>query len=1392
MQYVPLRIVSHYSVLKSIIQPKALLEYAKEQGFPVIALTDINNLFAGAEFSFAARACKYPAILGCTVQTSAGVVTLYCKNANGYKNLCNLLSDLNMIYAQVLPLEKLREYSGDLICVTGNVDGVLKEGQGVGRGKELQILHMLREVFGEDFFLELNRTNGRAGNEMELAKWSKEYGVPVVGTSVAYFLSGDHAAAYQAMQAIGSNEIMVDENKMDGNTGRLLTAKEMYEKFSDCPIVLENTLALAKKCTFLLEQQKPRFASFAKDESTLLRQWAQEGLLDHFKDPSWFALIADRYVGIEEAKKVYQERLDYELDMIIKLGFAGYFLIVADFVSWARGQKISLSARGSGAGSLVAWALKIIVIDPIYFGLFFERFINPGRVSLPDFDIDFCQQRREEVIDYVTKKYTKDFVAHIITFGMWHSRGVLRDVGRVLNLPYKMVDHFCKLIPNKPNFSLTLSEALDFDASLKEQYTKDDKIKRLFDISMQLEGNNRSIGTHAAGIVIGWDRLRNLIPLYWTDEMQLPATGYTMKYIEQASLVKFDFLGLTALTIIDKTILLLGDEGSKIDIQHIDIKDQKIFELLCKGLTAGIFQFESVGLTNTIKKLQPTTIDELIAIISLYRPGPMENIDLYISNKRDISQIEYIFEDLADILKETFGIIIYQEQVISIAKVLANYTLSEADILRRAMGKKNPQEMKEQRDKFTLNIIMREYEKKYGVKLTYEQIREMLDNVMKDKEEVVKNEEGDMEIYDDSGMEMEEDIEMMNGVEKNGRDGGDKSCGMIRRRDNDVMMVIGTEFRSEEESNFERKCLALSFKIDWKELDKYEIGKGRSEKIDIVRLNGERILYLEKKDREISDSNGDNCSEVDSGSGISSGNDDSGNNGGNGKKKRKSVKTDNGKGEKYNKEEVEFVRGVFDKATDLFDQIVKFSGYAFNKAHAVSHTFIGYQTAYLKVYYTLEFMAVSLSMEQDKHEKIELLYQELSDLNLEMLGPDVNKSTTVFEVCKPNKILYSLACVKSMGNVLVEEIIKERGGSGLIGSGVKKYRPFKSVEELCKRVRLSQTTIEALIFSGALDKLKIWEYETGYDNGGSACDATRYNSISGSVSDNENAESNASVVLAESTTVKINKIAHRSSLYNQIENLLGANGSGIFSDIGCSKADLTVQELLLKEYKYMGILLSRDMLKTIIEKKAEVVLSTDLRKMSSSSGGTKAAIKEGVSDNKTAENMSDGENTDSHEVKSKKNWRKGRDSKEVYISGLLLDKQIVKTKKNTIQYILKVADMGSVFEVFAGEEMWEMAGVREGDVIICQIMVRNQYWIAEKIFPQTHTIRNVYVNVNTQTELMSVKKWTEGLMPGATKCILKINSNGNVKNMALNSYHISQQELEKLLKDKIGYEINVD
>ena len=457
------------------------------------------------------------------------------------------------------------------------------------------------------------------------------------------------------------------------------------------PQAITNTLNLAKCCSFIIEEKKSTLPKIynTKDENSILREKSESGL-------------QTKLIEINNTeKKFYQDRLQFELDIITKMGYSGYFLIVADFIQWAKKNKIPVGpGRGSGAGSLVAWCITITNLDPIRFGLIFERFLNPERISMPDFDIDFCMEKRDEVIKYVQKKYDKSRVAQIITFGSFQARAALRDVGRVMQMPYSQVDSICKLVPYNPAKPISLKESVDNDEKLKQLIKSDEIINKLFKISMNLEGLLRHSSTHAAGVVISDKKLIDLLPLYRDPKSDLPVTQFTMKYVEKAGLVKFDFLGLKTLTVIEKTCSILRKKSIFIDIDNIDLNDQKTFKILQQGKTVDVFQFDGKGMRETICQIKPTRFEDLIAIVSLYRPGPMDNIPTFIKRKNNGEKFNYLHPELKDILDETYGIMVYQEQVMQIAQKLAGFSLAKADLLRRAMGKKIKSEMKAQKKNF--------------------------------------------------------------------------------------------------------------------------------------------------------------------------------------------------------------------------------------------------------------------------------------------------------------------------------------------------------------------------------------------------------------------------------------------------------------------------------------------------------------------------------------------------------------------------------------------------------------------------------------------------------------------------------------------------------------------
>src|SRR5262249_38661045 len=473
------------------------------------------------------------------------------------------------------------------------------------------------------------------------------------------------------------------------------SAAEMREIFADLPEACDNTLVVARRCSFIPQPRQPILPAFPTvdgvDDGTALRRLARGGLDERLA----CAEITDT------AAAPYRERLEFELDTIVQMGFAGYFLIVSDIIQWAKRQGIPVGpGRGSGAGSVVAWALTITDLDPLRFRLLFERFLNPERVSMPDFDIDFCQDRRDEVIRYVQQKYGRDRVAQIITFGKLQARAVLRDVGRVLAMPYGQVDRLCKLVPNNPAHPVSLEEAIAAEPALQQQRDTDESVGRLITIALKLEGLYRHASTHAAGVVIGDRSLTELVPLYRDPRSDIPVTQFNMKWVELAGLVKFDFLGLKTLTVMARARELLAAHGVEIDLANLPLDDPGAYELLARGDTVGVFQVEGAGVRDMLRKLRPDRFEDIIAANALYRPGPMENIPRYIAVKHGEEAPDYLHPALEPILKETYGIMTYQEQVMQIAQVLAGYSLAGADLLRRAMGKKIPAEMEAQRQLF--------------------------------------------------------------------------------------------------------------------------------------------------------------------------------------------------------------------------------------------------------------------------------------------------------------------------------------------------------------------------------------------------------------------------------------------------------------------------------------------------------------------------------------------------------------------------------------------------------------------------------------------------------------------------------------------------------------------
>ena len=800
-------------------------------------------------------------------------LVLFVQDPKGYKNLLKLVSSSFLTSSPFqkphITFEDLSGKTEGLIALTGGQDGAIvkllsEQKKDQARG----MLDCLSDLFTGRLYIELTRHGMGIEKETEGALIGLAYDtdIPLVATNDCYFLNSEMYEAHDALLCIAEGKkIQERDRRVVTPLHAFRTILEMNETFADIPEAIQNTVVIAQRCSFMPEEQDPILPAFptvaSRTEKEQLKIEAKNGLTKRLKD-SHFKEIQT---------KTYWDRLNYELNVIIEMGFSGYFLIVADFIQWAKTKEIPVGpGRGSGAGSVVAWALEITNLDPLKFGLIFERFLNPERVSMPDFDIDFCQDRRDEVIRYVQGKYGEDRVAQIITFGKLQARAVLRDVGRVLGMPYGYVDKICKLIPFNPAHPPSLQEAIDSEIELRRLRNEDQQVKQLLDIGLSLEGLYRHASTHAAGLVIGDRALVELVPLYRDTRSDMTAVQFSMKYAEASGLVKFDFLGLKTLTVISRAVELLKERGINVDLDSLTLDDRSTYEMLGKGQSIGVFQLESSGMRDVLCQLKPDCFEDIIALVALYRPGPMDNIPRYIACKHGREKPDYLHPKLEGILTETFGVIIYQEQVMEIAKVLSGFSLGKADLLRRAMGKKIKSEMSAQRESF----------------------------------------------------------------------------------------IEGAKNR-----------------------------------------NVEAI-----------------------------------------------------------------------KAAQIFDQVDKFSGYGFNKSHAAAYALIAYQTAWLKANYPVEFFAASMTLDMGNTDKINIFKQELVNLSIKLLAPNINESNSIFSVQgsgsleEKGAISYALGGIKNVGLQSMERVVSEREQNG----------PFLDIFNLAERLGakgINRRQMENLIRSGALDCL---------------------------------------------------------------------------------------------------------------------------------------------------------------------------------------------------------------------------------------------------------------------------------------------------------------------------------
>jgi DNA polymerase-3 subunit alpha len=721
-----IKIHTQYSICEGAIKIDDLAEYCKSNKIKSIGLADSYNLCGALEFSEKLSKVGTQPLIGTQINLRVndllGKITLYASSEEGYKNLTKL-SSLSYLKNKetedpACEIKDLISNSEDLILLTGNYYNFFGKLFYANKVKDFdKIIKSLKFHFKDSLYFEIQRhgENGEKNFENYLLNYSKILDIPLIATQEVFYMTNDMYEAHDALTCIGEKNFIDDNNRFKySNQHYLKKDEELSKLYSDIPEALENNYNFHLKFNYKPKKSKPILPSIAHDQDKspedALIKLAKIGLENRIQN---FIIKRNLDKTETQIKNLYEDRLLHELNIINSMDYASYFLIVSDYIKWAKKNFIPVGpGRGSGAGSLVAYCLDITDIDPIEFDLIFERFLNPDRISMPDFDIDFCEEKRDQVFEYLKKKY-KDGVAHIITFGKLKARMVLRDVGRVLGLPYGHVDKICKMVPFDPSRPLTLQESIDREPRFKDEIKNSKKVKKLLDLSLKIEGLNRNMATHAAGVVIAGNKLAEQFPLYvdHSSNLILPSTQYDMYSSENAGLVKFDLLGLKTLTVIDKTIKRLKLKKIDLDISKINQNDEKVFSLLSTGETTGLFQLESAGMRDAIKQMKPNKFDDIIALVALYRPGPMSNIPIYNDCKNGIKEPDYIHPTLKEILKPTYGIIIYQEQVMQIAQTLAGFTAGEADILRRAMGKKKKSELDKQKERFINGAIKNGIEK---------------------------------------------------------------------------------------------------------------------------------------------------------------------------------------------------------------------------------------------------------------------------------------------------------------------------------------------------------------------------------------------------------------------------------------------------------------------------------------------------------------------------------------------------------------------------------------------------------------------------------------------------------------------------------------------------------
>ena len=709
-----IKIHTQYSICEGAVKIEELKDYCKKNKIKALGLSDSYNLSGALEFSENLSSVGTQPIIGTQISfkfnNNFGFIPLIAKNIKGYKNIIELSSksylENDNLSNPHCEFEELLKRNEGIIVLSGSINGLIGNMFNKGLIEDINILYKkLNNKFDNDFYIEIQRHEDQNESQFEIfnLNQSNKLNLPIIATNEVYYLDKSMQEAHDALMCIGQKAYINDKNRIKlSNNHYLKSTEEMIELFKDLPEALENNYNFPYRCNFRPLPSKPilpNISSNSLETNEILKTESYKGLIEKFKINF---KATDQDINENENYIKYKARLDHEINIITEMRYSGYFLIVSDYIKWAKDNNIPVGpGRGSGAGSLVAWCLSITDIDPIKFNLIFERFLNPDRISMPDFDIDFCEEKRDQVFEYLTKKY-KNSVAHIITFGKLKARMVVRDVGRVLGLPYGFIDSICKMIPFEPSRPMKLQESINVEPRLQKIIKEDKRIKKLIELSLKLEGLNRNVATHAAGVVIADKNLTETVPLYKdkSADLLLPSTQFDMYSAENAGLVKFDFLGLKTLTVINKTQKLVNKKDTKFKIEKIDYEDQKVFELLSSGKTVGLFQLESSGMKDALINMKPNMLEDIIALVALYRPGPMSNIPIYNDCKHGKREPDYLHPKLKQILTPTYGVIIYQEQVMQIAQTLSGFTAGEADILRRAMGKKKRSELEKQKQRF--------------------------------------------------------------------------------------------------------------------------------------------------------------------------------------------------------------------------------------------------------------------------------------------------------------------------------------------------------------------------------------------------------------------------------------------------------------------------------------------------------------------------------------------------------------------------------------------------------------------------------------------------------------------------------------------------------------------